>query len=241
MVCSNVARVNRTDRLHALVEELRAVSPRPRSARELGERFEVSARTIERDIVALQQANVPIHAEFGRRGGYVLDKSLSLPPLDFTPEEAVAVAVALGRSGDQLSTGHATSALRKLLAAMPPAQSLRARELAERVRLLTCGGPPQSPVAAIIESALVSRTVLDLEYADALGRRSRRLVEPHAFIGARDDVWYLIGWCRLRDAARVFRVDRIAAVTPTSEHARERPASDFTGDRPAKIPALASS
>ena len=59
-------RVNRTDRLYALVEELRAVAPRPRSARRLAGHFEVSVRTVERDISALQQSGVPIYAEPGR-------------------------------------------------------------------------------------------------------------------------------------------------------------------------------
>jgi biotin operon repressor len=89
--------VNRTDRLYALVEELRACAPRRRSARELALLYEVSARTIERDIGALQQAGVPIYADAGRSGGYTVDKSLTLPPLNFSPAEAVAVAVALGR------------------------------------------------------------------------------------------------------------------------------------------------
>src|SRR6266849_3062442 len=77
----NLRAVNRTDRLYALVEELRAVAPRPRSARQLAERYEVSTRTIERDILALQESGVPICAETGRRGGYVIDKTLTLPPL----------------------------------------------------------------------------------------------------------------------------------------------------------------
>ena len=67
----SVPGMNRTDRLYALVEELRAVSPRPRSARWLAARFEVSSRTVERDIAALQEAGVPIWAEPGRTGGYV--------------------------------------------------------------------------------------------------------------------------------------------------------------------------
>ena len=62
--------MNRTDRLYALVEEMRAVAPRPRSARWLAGRFEVSVRTVERDISALQQSGVPIYAESGRTGGY---------------------------------------------------------------------------------------------------------------------------------------------------------------------------
>jgi predicted DNA-binding transcriptional regulator YafY len=61
--------MNRTDRLDALVEELRAVSPRPRSASWLAGRFEVSRRTILRDLDALSQAGVPVWAEPGRSGG----------------------------------------------------------------------------------------------------------------------------------------------------------------------------
>src|SRR5947209_14846425 len=87
--------MNRTDRLYALVEELRAAAPRPRSARWLADRFEVSARTVERDIGALQQAGVPIYAEPGRTGGYTLDKSRTLPPVNVSPAHAVAIAVAL--------------------------------------------------------------------------------------------------------------------------------------------------
>jgi predicted DNA-binding transcriptional regulator YafY len=58
--------LNRTDRLYALVEELRAVAPRPRGTRWLAGKFEVSARTIERDISALQQSGVPVWAKVGR-------------------------------------------------------------------------------------------------------------------------------------------------------------------------------
>jgi predicted DNA-binding transcriptional regulator YafY len=86
--------VNRTDRLYALVEELRAVAPRPRSARWLAGHFEISVRTAERDISALQQSGVPIYAEPGRTGGYCLDKARTLPPVNLTPGEAVAMAVA---------------------------------------------------------------------------------------------------------------------------------------------------
>jgi predicted DNA-binding transcriptional regulator YafY len=61
--------MNRVDRLYAVVEELRAAGPAGRSARRLAERFEVSVRTIERDILALQEAGVPISSQVGRRGG----------------------------------------------------------------------------------------------------------------------------------------------------------------------------
>src|SRR6187399_1065395 len=90
--------MNRIDRLYALVEELRAAGPRGRTARQLAERFELSVRTIERDLSALGQAGVPLATKQGRTGGYTLDRSMSLPPLNFTPREAAAVAVALSGS-----------------------------------------------------------------------------------------------------------------------------------------------
>ena len=124
--------MNRTDRLYAIVEELRAVAPRPRSARWLAGRFEVSARTIERDISALQQSGVPIWAEPGRTGGYCLDKARTLPPVNLTPGEAVALAVALRQLDGTPFLADAGTALRKLVTAMQAGDAAAAQELAER-------------------------------------------------------------------------------------------------------------
>ncbi|XVV05224.1 HTH domain-containing protein [Actinosynnema sp. CA-248983] len=60
--------MNRIDRLYALVEELRAAGSRGRTARQLAARFEVSVRTIERDLSALGQAGVPLATKQGRTG-----------------------------------------------------------------------------------------------------------------------------------------------------------------------------
>ncbi|MBN6058094.1 YafY family transcriptional regulator [Nonomuraea sp. RK-328] len=232
--------MNRTDRLYALVEDLRAISPRCRSARELAGRFEVSVRTIERDIIALQESGVPIHAEPGRRGGYALDKTMSLPPLNFTPAEAVAIALALSRSGDQPFGRQARSALRKVVAAMPGREGELARELARRVRVVAepeddgTGGRPlgAAGVSRAIEEALLRRRVLRLQYADAKGALTSRDVEPGVFLGGRGGYWYLVAWCRLRDDVRVFRLDRIASAGVTGERCPDRPLEGFTPDLP---------
>jgi predicted DNA-binding transcriptional regulator YafY len=202
-------KVNRTDRLYALVEELRACAPRRRSARELASLYEVSARTIERDIGALQEAGVPIYADAGRTGGYTLDKSMTLPPLNFSPAEAVALAVALGRVNVGPFEGAARSAVQKIVAAMSERNVIAARDLAGRVRLLEPVVAPQSvPVPSVIEQAIVARRVLWISYLDRGGNLTERDVEPVVFMaGPRG--WYLVGWCRVRDAARCFRVDRI--------------------------------
>jgi predicted DNA-binding transcriptional regulator YafY len=87
--------MNRTDRLYALVEELRAAAPRSGCAARLARRFEVSVRTIQRDILALQEAGVPIWATPGPGGGYTIDPGHTLPPLNVSPSEAAAVALAM--------------------------------------------------------------------------------------------------------------------------------------------------
>ncbi|GAA0911855.1 YafY family protein [Nonomuraea longicatena] len=235
--------VNRTDRLHALVDELRAAAPKSRSARELARRFEVSARTIERDVSALQESGVPVRAAPGRKGGYTLDETPSLPPLGFTPHEAVAIALALSRAGDeQPFAEQARSALRKLVAAMPGPEGELARELARRVRMRLPGDSPRQPlplggaaVSRTIEEALLRRSVLRLEYVDRKGAATSRAVEPGVFLGGRGGFWYLVGWCRLREDVRVFRLDRIASAESTGERAPDRPLEGYAADVPEMI------
>ncbi|GIG80597.1 helix-turn-helix transcriptional regulator [Planotetraspora kaengkrachanensis] len=225
--------MNRTDRLYAIVEDLRAISPRCRSARDLARRFEVSSRTIERDIAALQQAGVPIYAEVGRKGGYVLDKSMSLPPLNFTPAEAVAVAIALKGADGQPFADDARSALRKLVAAMPGHDGDRARQLATRVQIVPPEGPEDGgdgSVTRVVEEAVLKGVVLQIQYTDAEGSLTARQVEPGMFVGGRTGSWYLVAWCRLRDAVRVFRLDRIVSAALTGHRAPARPIEDFDSD-----------
>jgi predicted DNA-binding transcriptional regulator YafY len=217
--------VNRTDRLYALVEELRAVAPRPRSARWLADRFEVDARTIRRDIGALQESGVPIYPELGRGGGYVLDRAYTLPPVNITPREAIAAAVALETMADTPFLDAARSVLHKILAVMPPSGVETVAELAGRIRLAELepapAGAPARQVLRTAGDALLSRTVLAIEYVDRNGATSHRLIEPVELLGAGRQ-WYLVGWCRLRQEVRGFRLDRMRRAAPTNETAPPR-------------------
>jgi predicted DNA-binding transcriptional regulator YafY len=210
--------MNRTDRLYAMVEELRAVAPRPRSATWLAGRFEVCARTVERDIGALQQAGVPIYAEPGRVGGYVLDKRHSLPPVNVTPEEAVAIAVGLELLRGTPFHAAARSALRKVVAVMPERDAGAAADLAGRIRLLGAA-PPEVPPA--VARALADRLVLRFGYRDRSGAVTEREVEPLSYIGGGTH-WYVVAWCRLRQAHRAFRLDRMVSPVATGEVAPRR-------------------
>jgi predicted DNA-binding transcriptional regulator YafY len=211
--------VNRTDRLYGLVEELRAVSPRPRSARRLAERFEVSVRTIERDLAALQQSGLPIWAEPGRTGGYVIDASATLGPAGFTLDEALAVLIGLGSLRHSPFRQSAQTAARKMLAVMPDGDAARARALASRVHFLE--DEDEAVVPAEFGAALRADRVVRLRYQDASGAASTRDVEPLGSIG-KDGQWYLIAWCRLRDGVRAFRGDRMLSVEVTDERPPQR-------------------
>jgi len=156
--------VTRTDRLYALVEELRAVSPRPRSARWLAQKFEVSTRTIERDLSALQQSGVPIWAQPGRTGGYCLDSSHTLAPLGFTVDEALAVMVSLGTLVSSPFREAATSALRKVVAVTNDRSLRESADLATRIHLLDEHRPNDVPRE--LADALRTGQLLRIAYTD---------------------------------------------------------------------------
>jgi predicted DNA-binding transcriptional regulator YafY len=211
--------MTRTDRLYALVEELRAVAPRPRSARWLAERFEVSSRTIERDLSALQLSGVPIWAEPGRTGGYCLDVTHTLAPLGLTVDEALAVMVALGTLATSPFRDAATSALRKVVAVTDDRSLRETADLATRIHLLGEHRSHEAPRA--LADALRTGQLLHLAYVDRDGIATSRNVEPMGFVGKGGD-WYLIAWCRLRDGPRAFRGDRIIEATPLGERPPRR-------------------
>jgi predicted DNA-binding transcriptional regulator YafY len=75
---------------------------------------------------------------------------------------------------------------------------------------------PQTDVATVVIEALAAGRVLLIDYADRRGGTTTRAVEPMGYLGGAD-YWYLLAWCRLRDAMRAFRLDRIASATMTDE------------------------
>jgi len=225
--------MNRTDRLYAIVEELRVVGPRGRTAAELAARFEVTTRTIKRDVAALQQAGTPIWATPGPGGGYAIDAHATLPPLTFSAGEATAIAVALSSQLDQPFRPEGHAALTKVLGAMPPSTRADADALAARVWIRTdATRPERSAVAGVLDDAMRQGVVVVLDYVDADDRATRRRpVEPMLFAQNRGH-WFLLGWCRRRRAGRWFRLDRIAAAHLTTESVSPRDLTEVFGPPP---------
>jgi len=213
--------MRRTDRLYALVEELRVRAPRPVSRAELARHLEVTPRTVERDILALQQAGVPIWSQRGRSGGYAIDPRWSLPPLNFDATEALAVLAALTAARSMPFAQAGRRAAQKVLAAMTAGEAGRARDLASRIRLGPLARSGTREIVAAVERAVEERSVVQLDYRDRGGAVTSRLVEAHG-LHLQSDASYLLGWCRLREGARAFRLDRIISVRATGETAPPR-------------------
>ena len=206
--------MRRADRLFQIVQYLR--SGRLLTARKLAEKLEVSERTIYRDIADLQASGVPIDGEAGV--GYIMRDGYDLPPLMFTREEisALVVGARIVRAwGGARMALAAEAALSKIEAILPDAEKARLEEV---------------PVYAFdyqmqqlekenldrMNAAIAARSLLHLEYEDGEGRQTSRSVEPLSLY-YWGKVWTLVGWCRLREDFRMFRIDRVVAMSETGE------------------------
>ncbi|HEV1997379.1 MAG TPA: YafY family protein [Candidatus Dormibacteraeota bacterium] len=230
--------MNRTDRLYALVEELRARSPRPAAADWLARKFEVSTRTVERDLAALQQTGVPIWSQPGPGGGYFLNRDATLPPVNLTAEEANAISIALAASRGLPFAKAGRSALRKLTAVMPAGEQAAAARLGDKLMVFGEATPEAanapSHVLGPVEEAIGAGRVLKLRYRDRNGKSTARVVEPAALMVGQNG-WYLIAYCRLRQEGRGFRLDRIDRATLLKETVPPRPLQELLGDYPQTV------
>ncbi len=231
--------VNRTERLYALVEELRSRAPRMMRAAELARRFEVCTRTIERDLLALQEAGVPIWAQPGPGGGYALNVDATLPPLNLTPAEAAAIATALAATHAMPFAEAGRSALKKLTGVMAATSRDTASRLVSQIRVAQGPGGPVTLVSDVVQQALIDCVAVELTYRDTQARETRRIVEPAGVFGTRSG-WFLAAWCRLRQSPRVFRLDRIVHATLTHEPVTPRSLDAVLPDLPFEMtePAL---
>lgn len=207
--------MKRSARLHALSEDLRRAADRGRTAEQLAARLEVTTRTVKRDVATLQSAGVPIESRAGPGGGYFLAAAASLPPVNFTAAQAIAITVALAMNGDAPFAEDGRVALEKLLDVMDAESRRRAEELGSRVWVR---GSPHSSAAIrrAVEEGVESGRVVSLRYVDDEGNRSDRRVEPH-MLAHTGGHWYLLGWCRTRAGVRWFRLDRVSEATVTTD------------------------
>ncbi|MGJ8672839.1 helix-turn-helix transcriptional regulator [Rubritalea sp.] len=201
--------MNRIDRLTAMILMLQ--SRRVVTADQMAEHFEVSVRTVYRDIAALSEVGVPIVAEAGV--GYSLMQGYHMPPIMFTEAEAAALFMS-GGIAVQFSDGslkeRLEDALLKVRAALPEGHKDYLSQMDQRVEVWSkSNGMQDEGMLMPIQDAVVKRRCVSICYDTAArGELTTRVVEALGlvFYGRR---WHLIAWCRLRASIRDFRLDRI--------------------------------
>ncbi len=217
--------MRRADRLFQIVQHMRG--GRLVTARILGERLEVSERTIYRDIADLQSSGVPIEGEAGV--GYLMREGFDLPPLMFTRDEIVALVAGARMvrafGGAQMARA-AEEAIVKIGAVLPDPE--KARIARTEIHMPSFGlSEAERNAIDVLERAVEERAVLTIDYRNEAGSGSRRDIRPLGlwFWGK---VWTLVAWCEARNDFRTFRIDRIAQMEQTGRRFRPEPGKRLT-------------
>ncbi len=193
----------------------------------------VSVRTLHRYFIMLEEIGIPIYSERGPHGGFSLVRGYKLPPLVFTPEEAVAIYLGAGLVGQMwgdLYQAAALGALAKLDNVLPDEQRA---EIGWAQRALVVSGLHRadptalSPLLQKIRRAARQERQARMRYQG--GEQSavtERRLDPYALVH-RSGWWYLVAYCRLRRAMRTFRVDRIRGFELLAETFEKPPDFDI--------------
>ncbi|WP_034386322.1 YafY family protein [Deinococcus sp. YIM 77859] len=202
--------MNRTDRLFALLLELRGGGWTP--AEDLARTFGVSVRTVYRDMLALGEAGVPLVSLPGK--GYRLLEGYFLPPLHLTVEEAVMLTLggdAVRGAFDAEYAQALTSALRKLEAALPEGKRVEVVELRRHLRVIPPNESGDAETLRRLRAAVLGRRAVAFAYHKPDAPVETREVYPLSLIHL-NGVWLLGAFDPARGARRTFRLTRMAEV-----------------------------
>lgn len=180
-------------------------------AKELAELFEVSVRTILRDIDAINMAGIPIVTYQGAGGGIGIAEGYRLDRSVLTGDEMAALIMGLRGMEASLGDPKLGILLDKLRNVIPQSQleavNLKTNQIV--VDLSPWGGNAHLKGAlAMLRTAIESKREVAFTYIDSDGRRTERTVRPYTLV-LKGSSWYLYGWCALRNAFRLFKVARM--------------------------------
>ncbi len=198
----------RLSRLTAILTQLQ--TKRLTTATSLSKKFNVSIRTIYRDIRALEQAGVPVLTEEGK--GYTLMEGYKIPPVMFSENQANALILAeqlVLKNKDTSFIQHYSEAIDKIKAVLRQADKDKANLLADRTRFeQNLNRERNSNNLSQLQYALTNFYLTEINYTNEQNQSSNRTIEPFALISTTGN-WLLIAWCRTRSAFRYFRLDRM--------------------------------
>jgi predicted DNA-binding transcriptional regulator YafY len=215
--------MNRTDRLLAIVLELQGKGKQ--RAEDLARTFEISKRTIYRDIEALCEAGVPLISIPGQ--GYSLMKGYFLPPLSFTTDEATMLLLGsdfMAQNFDAQYRQAAQSAGRKISGVLPEKLRDEVDYLQKSIRFISLGTANNTTEQHMLQQlrrAIIERTTVRFRYYPRHSRESQptpmvREADPYGLVHIAN-VWNLVAYCHLRKDIRHFRLDRMEDLEPLAK------------------------
>ena len=208
-----------TGRLFKIVDLLQ--STQRLTTGELAQQLGVSERTIGRDIGRLQDLELPVEVTPGRQGGVSLAPGTLLPALRFTDDEALALGYGLllaRRAGSVVLEGAAQSAAERLSNVL----SSRSRQRLGALSSTLTEPPLENKFTKTVTSSIVfdlaeaikMKRQVELSYRSRRGEITSRQLDPYGMVQF-DRFWYVAGYCHLRQAGRIFRLDRIRRIDLT--------------------------
>lgn len=207
--------MNRIDRLFGILTLLQ--SKKYITAEKIADKFDISIRTVYRDIKALGESGIPVSFEAGK--GYFIVQGFFLPPIAFSNEEANALVLIehlVKGFTDNSIQKHYSTALNKVRAVLGDAQQEKLEQLSQttKTQLPACFGQ-NNDYLSCIQEAISSKQMLHIHYSNKASEISQRKVEPIGLIFYALS-WHMIAWCHLRNEYRDFRVSRISQLNKTT-------------------------
>jgi len=212
------------------------------SGAEIAQRLGVDGRTVRRYIAALEELGIPIMAERGRYGAYLLVAGYKLPPMMFTDDEALALSVGLlaARSlGLTEASAAVASAQAKLERVMPERLMARTRAVADHVMLDMAHSAAASASHTLFALSAAAQQCqrVRLRYRAADGGETERDLDPYG-LAHSGGYWYVAGHCHLRRGLRSFRLDRVVDISALDERFIRPPHFDAVAHLTASIATL---
>jgi predicted DNA-binding transcriptional regulator YafY len=197
------------DRLLAITMLL--LNRRRVGAKELSERFEVSLRTIYRDLESINQSGIPIVSYTGSDGGYEIMDQYRLDRQLLSLEELQSIIIALKSMHPSLEEPDIGSLLDKVGTLMSKSEQGEAAALSQQIVIDLNpwhGGDAEKEKLGVLKKAVRDLHLVRFAYTNTQGTGTERDCEPLGIVMKRY-VWYLHGYCRLRKELRIFRLSRI--------------------------------
>lgn len=170
----------------------------------LAERFEVSVRTIQRDMICISNIGIPIHASGGKKGGYSIMKNYKIKNMNIYDDEQQLIIHAL----ESLATSYSSEALNLLIEKY---NAIIEREGGQKIFWdfsITKENAKVQKINIILEKAIHNRNYVSFDYKNAQGKRSKQCIEPLA-IHYKWYAWYLFSYSKTQNKYKTFKVARM--------------------------------